>query len=427
MSMALGLFGNGSSSDLVNMIREDWLEPFALQGGINFFQPDAILAYDDDELRAHLEMLNINVMMSQGGWYDRQLLAAGTKNIGHGPIVMSDLYADYRARLKAACEKLRRLRPGVKCLIYLDTWLVAGHDLQAKWGDSLWTRKDGRAISNTYHEAWDSEMAMVVPTLDSALGRELLERIPGVYLDEIGADGLYWDEMSWAFGVTGWLSSSPDYAHPDGHTFEISKATGEIVVECGAPELATLPFKQALLHAFQGRGAMVVANTTPTTRTETREQFLRFNETSVAHHPGTIYKSWTYTPVSYAGSSIYHKPGVTEEDFLADIRDKVWNANLYLFSSHIFYPLFTHENLATYQYPITPIELDWGVIIGRERIVTIRPGRFGGPGERWSGEVIYFDKDQRVRATKQVTAGDDGYVDIGFDADEAAVIVRDDH
>jgi hypothetical protein len=428
-TMAWGVYATDTANvfDLVNMVREDWLEPFTIEGGINFFDPDAILAYDDEALRAHLEMLNINVMMSQGGWVDRKLLTAGRKNLGHGPIVMSDLYADYRARLRAACEKLRRLRPGVKCLIYLDTWIVTGDDLQAKWGDSLWTRRDGRPLQNSYSEAWDTHLALVTPTLENAVGRELLEKIPSVYLDEIGADGMYWDEMSRAFGVRGWVSGSPDYAHADGHTFEISDATGEIVAECGAAELASLPFKQALLNAFLDRGATVVANTTPTTLTETSDQFVRFNETSIGHHPGTIYKSWTYTPVSYAGYSVYHTPGVTEEMFLADIRDKVWNANLYLFSSHIFYPLFTHENLATYQYPITPIELDWGVIIGRERIVTIRPGRFGWPGERWSGEVVYFDKDQRVRATKQVTAGDDGYVDIGFDADEAAVIVRDDH
>ncbi len=425
-TMTWGVYATdtGNVFDLVNMIREDWLEPFALQGGINFFQPHAILAYDDDALREHLEMLNINVMMLQGGWYDRKLVAEGTKNVGHGPIVMSDFYADYRARVKAACEKIRRVRPGVKCLVYLDTWIVAGHDLAEKWGDSLWTRKDGRPVQCSYAETWDSEMAMIVPTLDNSVGRALLEGIPGVYLDEMGADGLYWDEMSWAFGVVGWLSSSPDYAHPDGHTFEIDQTTGKVVVECGAPELATLPFKQALLHAFLDRGATVVANTTPTTQTETREQIIRFNETSIAHHPGTIYKSWTYTPVSYAGSAVYHAPGVTEEMFLADIRDKVWNANLYLFSSHIFYPLFTHENLATYQYPITPIELDWGVIIGRERIVTIRPGTFGWRGERWSGQVIYFDEDQRPSVTKDVTSGDDGFITIDFAPDEAAVIIR---
>lgn len=424
MSWSVYATDTGNVFDLVNMVREDWFEPFTIEGGINFFDPDAIMAYDDDELREHLEMLNINVMMSQGGWVDRKLVAAGTKNIGHGPIVMSELYADYRVRLKAAIEKIHRLRPGVKCLVYLDTWIVTGHDLLAKWGDSMWMRKDGRPLQNSYSETWDSELALVVPTLDNSVGRELLARIPDVYLDEIGADGMYWDEMSRAFGVRGWVSGSPDYAHPDGHTFEINRITGKIEAECGAAELASLPFKQALLRAFLDRGATVVANTTPTTLTETRDQFVRFNETSIGHHPGTIYKSWTYTPVSYAGYSVYHKPGVTEEDFLADIRDKVWNANLYLFSSHIFYHLFTHENLATYEYPITPIELDWGVIIGRERIVTIRPGRFGWRDERWSGEVVYFDKDQRVRATNNVAAGDDGYVEINFGEGEAAVIVR---
>lgn len=415
---------SGNVFDLVNMIRQDWLEPFTIAGGINFFEPDAILAYDDEQLRAHLQMLNINIMMSQGGWVDRKLLLAGVKNIGHGPTVMSALYADYRQRLRAAIEKLRRLRPGVKCLIYLDTWLVSGESLLEQWGDSIWRRKDGLPQQHTFSETWNAHIALVTPTLSNSVGRALLEGIPTCYLEEIGADGLYWDEMSRAFGGSGWVSGLADYAHPDGYTFEIDPATGRIVAECGAPELASLPFKLALLRAFEARGATVVANTTPTTLTETRERFVRFNETSIPHHPGTIYKSWTYTPVAYAGYSVYHTPGVTEEMFLADIRDKLWHANLYLFSAPMFYHLFTHENLATYEYPITPVELDWGVIIGRERIITMRSGRFGWPGERWSGEVIYFDGEQRVRERKAVTAEADGYVDVSFAKGEAAVVVR---
>ncbi len=410
--------------DLVNLLRDDWLEPFTIEGGINFFEPDAILAYDDDELRAHLELLNINIMMSQGGWVDRKLLIAGTKNLGHGPIVTSDVYADYRRRLKAAIEKLRRVRPGVKCLVYLDTWLVTGDDLVKQWGASIWTRKDGQPLQNSFSEAWNTHIALVVPTLENSVGRELLEKIPTLYLDEIGADGMYWDEMSRVFGGSGWVSGRADYAHPDGHTFEIDRATGEVVAECGAAELASLPFKQALLHAFLDRGATVIANTTPTTLTETREQFTRFNETSIPHHPGTIYKAWTYTPVSYAGYSVYHAPGVGEQEFLADIRDKLWDANLYLFSSHIFYHLFTHENLATYQYPITPVELDWGLVIGRERIITLRSGRFRWPQGR-TGELLIFDEQQRIAERKPVRAGPEGFIEVRLGEGQAAVIVKD--
>ncbi|MBD3292243.1 MAG: hypothetical protein GF393_04925, partial [Armatimonadia bacterium] len=65
--MEWGVYATDTESDfdLINMLRADWLpEPFEIRGGYNFFEPDAILAYDDNALREHLEMLNINVTMS---------------------------------------------------------------------------------------------------------------------------------------------------------------------------------------------------------------------------------------------------------------------------------------------------------------------------------------------------------------------------
>lgn len=422
-AMSWGVYATdtGSVFDIINLLRADWLpEPFTIAGGINFFEPDAILAYDDEELRAHLERLNINITMSQGGWVDRKLLLAGTPNIGHGPVVTTDLYADYRLRLRAAIEKLHRLRPGIKCLIYYDAKLVAGENLLERYADSIIRNANGEPRSYQPTSRYNAEIALVCPTLDSALGQEILAKIPTMILDEIGADGLYWDEMR--MGFDGW----PDYAHRDGHTFEIDRATGEIVTECGAPELAWLDFKLALLDAFESRGALVVGNTAPGTLTEYAHPVPRFAENMIPHHGlHTIRKTALYTPIAYAGYSVYHDPQVSEADFLADIERKVRDANLYLFSAPMFYHHFTTENLATYEYPITPIELDAGVIIGRERIITVRSGSFGWPGEEWSGEIVRFDAEMRPTGREPAAPDARGLVSIDLPPDGgAAVIVR---
>ncbi|MGD9494793.1 MAG: hypothetical protein AB7Y46_00655 [Armatimonadota bacterium] len=410
----------GSVFDIINLLRQDWLpEPFIIEGGINFFEPDAILAYDDEELRRHLEELNINITMSQGGWVDRQLMMAGTPNIGHGPIVTTDLYADYRDRLRRAIEKLRRLRPGIKCLIYYDPKLVAGENLLERYSDAIVRNRDGSPRSYQAETQYGAELALVLPTLNNSLGQEILEKIPTMILDEIGADGLYWDEMR--YGFNGW----PDYAHPDGNTFEIDKQTGEIIAECGAPEIAWLDFKIALLKAFESRGALVVGNTPPGTLTEFSYPTPRFCENMIPHHGlSTILKTALFTPISYAGYSVYHDPAVREADFLEDIARKVRDANLYLFSAPMFYHLFTGPNLATYEYPITPIELDAGLIIGRERIITLRPGSFGWPGEAWLGEVVYFGADMRPAGREPAAPDARGLVTIDLPDGGAAVIVR---
>lgn len=421
-AMDWGVYATDTENDfdLINMLRADWLpEPFQIRGGYNFFGPDAILEYDDDALREHLEMLNINVTMSQGGWVDRKLAAAGTPNIGHGPVVASELYADYRDRLRQAVEKLHRLRPGIKCLIYYDARLISGEEYIERYEDSIVRNADGSPRVLRRDTAWGMPLALVCPTLDSVLGQDILEKIPTMILDEIGADGLYWDEMRFGFGLM------PDYAHTDGYTYQIDPQSGQVVAACGAPEIVGLNLKLALLDSFEERGAMVVGNGPPGTLTEYDREVVRFCENMVPHRPSSILRTTMYTPVSYAGYSVYHDPEVSEADFLADIRRKIEDGNLYLFSSHIFYDRFTRENLATWEYPITPIELDHGVIIGEERIITLREGTFGWPGEDWSGEVILFDAQQRVTSRTPTTPDAQGLVEIVLPEGGAAVVVRD--
>lgn len=410
----------GSDFDLINMLRADWLpEPFTIAGGINFFDPDVILEYEDDELRAHLELLNINVTMSQGGWIDRKLQLAGTPNIGHGPIVASDLYADYRDRLGQAVEKLHRLRPGIKCLIYYDPRLIAGDEYLERYDDALVRNADGNPRQVARDTRFGMPIALVCPTLENSLGRDILTLIPPMILDEIGADGLYWDEMRFDFG------GLADYAHLDGNTFRIDQTSGEIIAECGAPELAWLDFKLALLDAFEERGALVVGNGPPGTLAEFDREVIRFCENMIPHHGSySILRTALYTPVAYAGYSVYHDPEVSEADFLADIRRKIEDGNLYLFSSHLFYRHFTHENLATYEYPVTLTELDHGVIIGEERIITLRSGTFGWPGEAWVGEVIYFDAQQRPISRERMRCDARGLIELTLPDGGAAVILR---
>jgi hypothetical protein len=91
----------------------------------------------------------------------------------------------------------------------------------------------------------------------------------------------------------------------------------------------------------------------------------------------------------------------------------------------MFYHLFTQENLATYEYPITVTGLDEGVIVGQERIITLRPGRFGWPGKKWRGELIRFDAEQKIVERQRVTPGRDGCVALALREGEAAVLVRD--
>ena len=418
MTWAVYCTASPSVFDLVNLVRRDWDVSFRLEGGYNFFEPDSILAYDEAKLKAHLDMLNINVAMSQGGWVDFKKRVGKRLDAGHGPIVAGDLYAEYRTRLKAACEKLRRVRPGIKCLVYYDSWLVGGKDIATEFADSMYLGPTGKPRLMTADSESGWPLANVVPTLQNRMGRETLEKIPNLFMDELEADGLYWDEITQGF------LDKPHYGVADGYTYVIDRTNGQVKAAVSTAELAAQGFKLAFAEAFLGRGKDIVGNGPPATMTEQKLKFARFTETDIPHHKGQTSQTWLFSPISYAGYVTYHLPKVTEADFLADIKNKLWQANLYLYSSQMFYHLFTHENLTTYEYPITVTELDEGVVAGKERIITLRSGRFGWPGEKWRGELLLFDPDQKVAERQKVVGGKDGCVAVDLKPDWGAVVVR---
>jgi hypothetical protein len=419
MTWAVYCTASGNVFDLINLLRRDWDVSFPIAGGVNFFDPDAILQYDDAKLKEHLERLNINITMSQGGWMDWKLWRAGTHNIGHGPIVAANIYADYRRRLRQAVEKLHRLRPGIKCLIYYCHSEIAGPGILKQYPDSLWRLPGNTPRQYVEKSDWGFPLANAVPTLDNTLGKEILAKIPTMILDEIKADGLYWDMMATDH------ANQPDLSHPDGYTYVTDSRTGRIQQAGGLPDLAGLAFRLALIQAFHNRGAMIVGNCPPSTMTEQKQRLTRFVETDHPNHLPSTMTTCLYTPVSYAGYATYTQPAVAEQAFLADIKRKIWEGNLYLFSAVQFYRLFTRENLATHQYPITVEELDQGVIVGKERIITLRPGRFGWPGTKWSGDLVLFDPEQRIVERKKVQPEADGCVAIDLRPECAAVVVCD--
>ena len=63
--------------------------------------------------------------------------------------------------------------------------------------------------------------------------------------------------------------------------------------------------------------------------------------------------------------------------------------------------------------------------MGQERIITLRPGRFGWPGRKWTGELLVFDAEQRIVERKRVAPDQDGCVAVELQPDWAAVVVCD--
>jgi hypothetical protein len=86
----------------------------------------------------------------------------------------------------------------------------------------------------------------------------------------------------------------------------------------------------------------------------------------------------------------------------------------------------THPHLTRYMYPITPLELHEGYLIGKERIITNRSGLFGW-GDASEHEVHVFNTDGvEVEGFSAPLLKRDGktYTELRIAEDWSAAIVR---
>jgi hypothetical protein len=86
----------------------------------------------------------------------------------------------------------------------------------------------------------------------------------------------------------------------------------------------------------------------------------------------------------------------------------------------------THYHLTRYMFPITPLELHEGYIIGEERIITNRSGLFGW-GDSSRHEVHVFNNEGREVedfGAPSITRDGKTYTELRIAEDWSAAIIR---
>lgn len=86
----------------------------------------------------------------------------------------------------------------------------------------------------------------------------------------------------------------------------------------------------------------------------------------------------------------------------------------------------THHTLTRYMYPITPMELHEGYVIGRERIITKRSGLFGWGDDAEHEVHVFNDAGEEVADFNAPLVRRDGntYTELRIGEDWSAAIVR---
>jgi hypothetical protein len=274
---------------------------------------------------------------------------------------------------KRYVERVRRLAPEAKSCVYFHCFINAEEDAAAKFPDARVLRSDGSHAD--YGQAF---YGIFFPTGSNAYGRAIRRNVD-IILNDIKADGVYWDELEYSayayhFGEP-WDGCSADI---DAKTMKIRRLKSSVT-------LLSQPWRVALIKEIMARGPFI-ANGQPHTRTVARLKFPRFCETGSISNCA---RAQLHSPIALGD----HLTERCEEDAYRNMVAALdYGCVSHWYSDMQVIPAY--ETITKFMYPITPVELHEGYIIAKERILTNRSGLFGW-GDASKHEVHVFDDTGR--------------------------------
>jgi hypothetical protein len=211
-------------------------------------------------------------------------------------------------------------------------------------------------------------------------------------IEECGLDGIYIDSFSFAcdsytdnqrFSYGGW----------DGATVDMDSATGRIARKYVDTELAAAPTRAELINYVLKAGKVFVANGYSPTREAQSLPAFRFSESEWCFDPLEMRKG-EEPPLFYRMTEghlstcigLGYRPDRLKEGQQNYARVIMKTVITYLRHGGLFYHYDTEIPVSgpgsgeygpiNHMYPITPMELHEGYIIGKERIITAVSGTF---------------------------------------------------
>ena len=281
---------------------------------------------------------------------------------------------------RVSFARWRGFFPDKKYLLYYHCFLDVVEDGPERFADAILRASDGR------HDDYGTpDMKLYLPTDTNRYGREVAQNVD-VILDQIHADGVYWDEHEYS-------RSLYHYAEPwDGISGDIDPKTMQVARLKSSVTLLTEKWRVALAKRILARGPLI-GNGPPFTRAMAELKFPCFVETGSITN---CTQAHLYSPIAL-GDHLTERNEVDAYNTMLAALD--FGCVYHWYNDMTVIP--THPTLTSYMFPITPIELHEGYIIGQERIITNRSGKYGW-GDLSEHEVHVFD--DTGRETTEFTA-----------------------
>ena len=307
-------------------------------------------------------------------------------------------------------KKVREAKPGVKILHYYHSYLDVKSKMDSGFDDAKNLKPNGEQAD--YRNPGLPLFITIEGSKWSKMQEGRLERLRTEY----GVDGIFWDEFPQS-------ASKYHFGKPwDGVTGDIHPRTHKITGRKTSVALITLPWRKRMVENFAKNGLFLVANggggyTRTMTELFIANKYTAFMETgSIANLTNTH----LFTPIGLGDH-------LTERSEVDCYRNQVRHldyGSLYYYYHQQVEP-FTHPTLAQYMYPITPVELHAGYIIGKERILTNRSGYYSFGGKE-NAELHFFDADGKEvkRAAEKVVKNNKNYYKVVLAENESCAIVK---
>jgi len=350
---------------------------------------------------------------------------AATAKSGIGLIALDDVFrvhltSDAAIQSVAVADKHLALRPKAT---YTARWAIVPCDRPSYWRfintcrrlvNANFTIPGAFAFMRASHHtaAWtDEEVGSFLRFKDAAYVCASIARNVDVILDEIGADGVYWDEHEYS-------ARQYHYGEPwDAVSCDVDPKRMTIRRLKSSVTLITEPWRLALARRIMARGPLV-GNGVPRTRAMAALAFPCFVETGSISN---CVRAHLHSPIALGD----HLTERSEEDAYGTMLAALDFGCVYHWYNDLNV-VPTHHHLTRYMYPITPLELHEGFVIAKERIVTNRSGLFGfGDASRHRAHV--FDHEGReVEAyeTPRVESEGRSFTEVRIPEGWSAAIVR---
>jgi len=392
----------------------DFINTIRVVQGINVFEAESFAVgawymgrWEEPKLRKWLDDRNLTHLIVS------PMIPGLDMTSRHGPAFVDRADVVVPA-YRELVEKVHKVRPSVKVVNYFSTLqFIDEGDYMERAKESLKIRANGKP-------ARYGRRHFCVHVDGKDPFSEELRKYIDFCLDTIGLDGIFWDVMACE------RERDIDYSRWDGHSALLDKDY-RIKRKISIQGIEGIPFFIELIERIYAKDKVLLVDYFSGAET-VFETFKKHRVAGMMEGNGlgrSLVRTHLHTPLTMRGAEDPSDPERCFQQVVWNIRNNLRHGNLYGYYGT--WVKLKHSISTDYIYPITPVELHPGYIIGRNKIVTIRSGSFGWPKSEAADlkVVVFNDKGEKIPWRSNVLEeGERRLAPVHLAPDHLAVIER---